>query len=165
MKHTDHRQNQTQPGEGDIDNTGPPEGQLRTLNKLTNEPPKASAQGTLGDDRGKPQGQHMWVRSQGTDTHLPVWMHTEHTHAQKCAYLLQHVHTSEGGLGGRQLPAPHPLKGGGSDRSIGPEGHMGSPMPGPLHFREEERGLPTAQGGRLWFGSRPLQTQGPSGEG
>ena len=105
----------------------------------------------------------MWVRSQGTDTHRPVWMQTEHTHAQKCAYSV--CTPVRGGLGGRQLPAPHPLKGGGSDRSIGPEGHMGSPMPGPLHFREEEPGLPTAQGGRLWLGSRPLQTPGPSGEG
>ena len=78
LEHTDHRQNQTHPGEGHTNNMSPPERQLGTLNKLTNDPPTALAQ-------GRPEGRHMWVQSQGTDTHSPV-----------CAHLLQHVTPATG---------------------------------------------------------------------
>lgn len=86
LEHTDHRQNQTHPGKGHTNNMSPSERQLHTLNKLTNDPPTASAQ-------GRPEGQHMWVQSQGTDTHSPVCAHTQ---ARKCAYPLQHVTPATG---------------------------------------------------------------------
>lgn len=135
-KHTDHRQNQTHPGEGHTDNTSPPERQHMHTQQLT----KRSTH-SFGS------GQTTGTAHVGAVTGQTPSVQCVHTQERKCAHLPQSVHTSEGGPGGRQLPAPHPLKGSGSDLKDA----LGSPpMPGPLHFRAEgTRPSPTAQGGRL----------------
>ena len=145
--------------------TGPPETQLRTLNKLTDEPPTALCSGNpRGEQRQAPGTACVCAATVHARTHThaysSVYTHTSvdahrtvHTHARMRARVLQRVCAGEGTAMGGQVPAPHLLKGSGSDRSTGPAGgSRGALMPGPFHSRGEEPGLPTSQGGRLWFG-------------
>lgn len=99
-------------------------------------------------------------------THLCVHKETVHAHAPQHTHTCHSVCTLGRAWEGRQVPAPCPLKGNGSDRNTGPAGNpWGAPeaCPHPLQGggsrpQSQGCGLPQAQRTGLWFGLVPLQT-------